>query len=92
MDEMATTRSTEIANRIGQLETNSVCESVAKLDAEQHVTVQRQRLTRNPLTQVQAQSPRLIDTKAWRMPIKLTVPSGEAWTDCADHWCRTSAS
>ena len=30
MAEMATTRSTEIANRIGQLETNSVSDHVAR--------------------------------------------------------------
>ena len=36
MAEMATTRSTEIANRIGQLETNSLSDHVAGSDAEQH--------------------------------------------------------
>ena len=81
MDDMVTTRSTEIENRIGQLETNSVSGRVAKLDAEQHVTVQRQRLTRNPSTWVQAQSPRLIVTKAWEMLGKLDVPSCGAWND-----------
>ena len=40
MEEIATTRSTEIANRIGQVETNKVSERVARLEAEEHVTVQ----------------------------------------------------
>ena len=43
--------------------------------------VQRQRLTRNLSTQVQAQSPRLIDTKGWEKPGKLDAPSCGAWTD-----------
>ena len=64
MDEMATTRSPEIANRASQLETTSEPERVARLDA-QHVTVQRQRLTRNPSMRVQVQSQRLIDAKVW---------------------------
>ena len=47
---------TEIANRIGRLEMNRVSARVARSDAGQHVTVLRQRLTRNSSTQVQAQS------------------------------------
>ena len=44
---------------------NGVSERATRLDAEQHVTVQRQRLTRNPSTQGQTQSSVLIDTQAW---------------------------
>ena len=36
IEEMATTKSIEIANRIRQLETNNVSERAARLDAEQH--------------------------------------------------------
>ena len=53
IDDMATTRSTEVANRIGQMETNIVSERAARLDAEQDVTVPRQR-TRDPSTQMKA--------------------------------------
>ena len=42
-EKMATTRRTEIANRIGRLETNGVSDLTARLDAEQHVNVLRQR-------------------------------------------------
>ena len=52
VEEMATTRSTEIVNRIGQPDTNTVPDRIARSDA-QHVT--RQRLTRNSSTQVYTQ-------------------------------------
>ena len=45
MEEMATARNTDIANRISQLSTNSVSERAARCNAEQHVTVRRQRST-----------------------------------------------
>ena len=48
------------------LETNSVSDRAARLDAEQHVMVKRQRFTRNSSTQVQAPSSRLNDTKVCR--------------------------
>ena len=81
MEDMETTRSTEIANRIGQLEANIVCERVARFDAGQHVTVQRQRLSRNPKAQVQTQSPELIAAKVWEKPGKPDVPSYGACND-----------
>ena len=64
-----------------QTETNGVSERATRLDAEQHVTVQRQRLTRNPSTQGQTQSSVLIDTQVWRKPGKLDVPSCGTWND-----------
>ena len=75
MDETETTRSTDIANRIGQLGTNRVSERVARVNLEQHVTVQRQRLTRKPSSQVQARSSRLLDD--WE-PVMLSYM--DSWT------------
>ena len=43
--------------------------------------VQRQRLTRNPFSQLHAQSSRLIDTMVWEKPGKPDVPSYGAWED-----------
>ena len=67
-DEMATSM-VEIANRMGQLETNIVTELTARMDAEQHVqtlTAQLQAMTRKTTTQVQAQMTGLIDTMVGR--------------------------
>ena len=52
------TRNVEIANCVGQRETNIVTERTARMDAEQHVqtlTAMLQTLTRNPTTQAHAQ-------------------------------------
>ena len=67
MGEMATICCTETANRIGQLETNSISDHAARLDAEQHVTVLLQ----------QAQSSRLVCGKSG----KPDVHSYSAWND-----------
>ena len=61
-------RMVEIANRVGQLETNIVTERAARMDAEQHVltlTAHVQTLTSSN-TQTQAESTGLVDAKgAW---------------------------
>ena len=75
MERMEATRSTEIANRIGQLNTNGVSERAAKLDAEQDVTTEWQRLTRHPFAQLQPLSSKLVDKKVWGEVGKPNVPS-----------------
>ena len=82
MEEMATTRGTDMENRIGQLETNCFSERAARLDAQQHVAAQRHRLTRNRSTQ-EASSVMKVGRHevVWTQLGKCDVPPCDAWND-----------